>query len=649
MGSTKPLLVAAMAQPRVERKLVSVVVADVVGYSRLTELDEEGTHARLNALQRDLFKPKISEHHGRIIKDTGDGALLEFASVVDAVRCAVEIQREMIDRNADFPEDRRILFRFGINLGDVIAEPGDIHGDGVNVAARLEGLAEPGGVCISGTAHDQVRDRLSYVFTEKGEQTVKNIARPVRVYSLGANAIAALPASPPSVDYEPSSGRYWNRGWLAGAGMAAVLVVAAGLWLGFKPAKEPSLAGSVPRLPIVVLPFANLSGDPAKDYLADVITEELTTALSRIRGSFVIARSTAFTYKGKPIDVKQIGKDLGVRYVLEGSVQPSDSKVRVTAQFIDAETGAHQWADQFDADRADLLEMQDEIVVRLSRALSFQLLALDIARVNRTRPGNLDAEDLALRCLADLIAGPTNWATAFGLCDRALQIDPRNVLALSISAHLIIIPVTIAQSDDPIAATRQADELVSRALAIDPNYDYAHIVKAWVLTTQNRQEEAIIEAERGLALNPSSVDAYMVIGVANNLLCRPDRSIEAVDKAVRLSPRDVAIGLFYEIKGEAYFIMRKDADTIEWIRRSRAPVHRFVDPYTALLLASASALSGQQAEAGAAIKAYLADSRTKSRTISQFQKQQLAMENNPKWVAYNERFAEGLRLAGMPE
>jgi adenylate cyclase len=223
--------------------------------SRLTELDEEGTHARLNALQRDLLKPKVSEHHGRIIKDTGDGVLLEFASVVDAVRCAVEIQREMIDRNVDFPEDRRIVFRFGINLGDVIVEPNDIHGDGVNVAARLEGLAEPGGVCISGTAHDQVRDRLPYVFTEKGEQTVKNIARPVRVYSLGANAIAALPASPPSVDNQQSPGRHWNRGWMAAAGMVAVLVVAAGLWLGFKPAKEPSLAGSAPRLSMVVLPF----------------------------------------------------------------------------------------------------------------------------------------------------------------------------------------------------------------------------------------------------------------------------------------------------------------------------------------------------------------------------------------------------------
>jgi adenylate cyclase len=504
-------------------------------------------------------------------------------------------------------------------------------------------------VYISGTAYDQVRDRLPYVFTEKGEQTVKNIARPVRVYSLGANAIAAQPASPPSADNQQSYGKYLNRGWLAAAGMAAVVIVAAGLWLGFKPAKEPSLA-ALPRLSIVVLPFTNLSGDPAQDYLADVITEELTTAVSRIRGAFVIARSTAFTYKGKPIDVKQIGKDLGVRYALEGSAQYSGTKVRVTAQFIDAETGAHLWADQFDADRSNLLEMQDEIVVRLSRALLFQFVAVDIARVKRTRPGNLDAQDLAMRCEADLIAGPASYPTAFSLCDRALQIDPRNVLALTISAYLIIIPVILAQSDDPIAATRRADELASRALAIDPNDDFPHVVKAWVLMAQNRHEEAIVEAEHSMALNPSDVDAYMAIGIANNFLCRPDLVFEAIDKAIRLSPRDPGLWVLYEIKAEAYFTMRQDANTIEWTHRSVATAPTgYREPYAMLMLASASALSGQQAEAGEAIKAYLASSEAKSRTISQFQTQQLAMANNPRWLAYNERFAEGLRKAGLPE
>ncbi|HEY8671390.1 MAG TPA: adenylate/guanylate cyclase domain-containing protein, partial [Terriglobales bacterium] len=569
-----------MVQQRIERKLVSVFVADVVGYSRLMELDEEGTHARLNAIQQDLLKPKISEHRGNIIKNTGDGTLVEFASVVDAVRCAVAIQRAMSDRSADFPEDRRIVFRIGINLGDVIVEPGDIHGDGVNVAARLEGLAEPGGVCISGTAYDQVRDRVPYVFTEKGEQTVKNISRPVRVYSLSANTVAAQMASPPSMDNRQSSGRYWRRGWLPAAGITTVIVAVAGLWFGFKPTKVTSMSRPLPRLSIVVLPFTNLSGDPGQDYLADVITEELTTGLSRIKGAFVIARSTAFTFKGKPVDVKQVGKDLGVRYVLEGSAQPGGGKVRVTAQLIDAETGAHLWADQFDADRSDLLEMQDDIVTRLSRALTIQLVAADVVRVSRTKPDNPDAQDLAMRCSARMTgkADPAEWAAAANLCERALQIDSRNVLALGLTAFLEMVPVISAQSSDPTEAIRRADERASRAIAIDPNYDVAHLAKSWVLMAQNRHEEAIVEAEQSLTLNPSNIDAYLPLGIANLFLCRPERSIEAADKAIRLSPRDFELWAFYEIKGEAFFIRQQDANAIEWVRRSLAIAPQ-ADPY----------------------------------------------------------------------
>ncbi len=637
-----------MVQQRVERKLVSVVVADVVGYSRLMELDEEGTHARLNVLQRDLLKPKISEHRGRIIKNTGDGALVEFASVVDAVRCAVEIQREMIDRSADFPEDRRIVFRIGVNLGDVIVEPGDIHGDGVNVAARLEGLAEPGGVCISGTAYDQVRDRVPYVFTEKGEQTVKNISRPVRVYSLSANAIAALLASPPSVVQRQPSGRYWRRGWPAAVGIATVIVVVAGLWFGFKTAKETSMSGSLPRLSIVVLPFTNLSADPGQDYLADVITEELTTGLSRIKGAFVIARSTAFTYKGTPVEVKQVSKDLGVRYVLEGSAQHGGSKVRVTAQLIDAATGAHLWADQFDADQSDLLEMQDEIVTRLSRALAIQLVAADVVRVSRTRPDNLNAQDLAMRCSAGMtgMTEPTEWAAAANLCERALQIDGSNVLALGLMALLEVIPS--AQSADPTKAILRADERASRAIAIDPNFDVAHLAKSWVLMAQNRHEEAIVEAEHTLLLNPSNITAYLPLGFANVFLCRPERSIEAADKAIRLSPRDPLLWVFYEIKGEAFFILQQEVNTIEWVRRSLA-IAPHGDPNALLLLISSLALSNHEADASDALKRYLSSSSAKSKTISQFQKQRRSLADNPKWLAYNVRFAEGLRLAGMPE
>jgi adenylate cyclase len=638
-----------MVQQRVERKLAAVLIADVVGYSRLMELDEEETHRRLRALQQQLLDTKICEYRGRTIKNTGDGVLVDFASVVDAVRCAVEIQRRMIEYNIDNSDDRRIEFRIGVNLGDIIVTPEDIYGDGVNVAARLEGLAEPGGLCISGTAHDHVRDKVPYAFVEMGERTVKNISRPVRVYGLSANAVADLPAAPSTAE-TPQSTRYPLSRTLLSVGIAAVIMVALGLWLAIKPGKAPQLDAAEPPYSIVVLPFANLSGDPAQDYFPDVITEGLTTALSRIRGAFVIARSTAFTYKGKPVDVRQVGKDLNVRYALEGSAQYSGGKVRVNAQLIDAETGAHIWADQFDADRTDMLEMQDEIVTRLSRALAIQLVDVDIARVKRTRAGNMDAQDLAMQCLSGITRStePEDIAAATSLCQRALQIDDRNALALGLTAITTIYPVIAAQSSNPAEATKLADELASRALAIDPNYGLAHNAKAWVLLAESRHEEAIVEAQRCLSLNPSDIDAYLVLGIANNFLARPDRSLEVADKAIRLSPRDPHLWGLYEIKGEAYFMMRQDGNAIEWLRREMAIAPRG-DPYALVLLVSALALTGQTAEARDALTQYLSNSSTQSKTIAQFRAQQLSLANNPKWLAYNERIVEGLRMAGMVE
>ncbi|MCS3763185.1 adenylate/guanylate cyclase domain-containing protein [Bradyrhizobium centrosematis] len=516
-----------MVRQRVERKLAAVLVADVAGYSRLMELDEEETHRRLSVLQREVIRAQIGQHHGKIIKNTGDGALVEFASVVDAVRCAVEIQRRMRERNADVTNDRQIEFRIGVNLGDVIVEPDDIYGDGVNVAARLEGLADPGGLSISGTAYDQVRDKVPYLFVDKGEQTVKNISRPIRVYALGVDAVASLPELPSTLE-APRSSRYrMNRALLA-ACVSGIILVAGGLWFGIKSARAPQSAADSSRFSMVVLPFVNLRGNPAQDYFADAITEELAAALSRVKGAFVIARSTAFTYKGKPVDVKQVGKELGVRHALEGSAQYSGGKMRVNAQLIDTGTGAHIWADQFDADRSDLLEMQVEIVIRLLRALSLQFVDVELARAMRTRPGNLEAQDLALQCVSNLIKSPD--FEAIGPCRRALQLDSGNALALSLLAFAAIYPVVSSQSDNPKEAIKQADELASRALAADPNVASGHTAKAWVLTAVGRQEEAIVEAEKSLALNPSAMDGYIVIGVANNFLTRADRSIETVER-----------------------------------------------------------------------------------------------------------------------
>jgi len=634
-----------MVRQRFERKLAAILVADVAGYSRLMELNEEETHRRLSVLQRELISAQIGEHHGKIIKNTGDGALAEFASIVDAVRCAVELQRRMSERNAGIPSDRRIEFRIGVNLGDVIVEPNDIYGDGVNVAARLEGLADPGGLCISHTAYDQIRDKVPYLFVDQGEQTVKNISRPVRVYALSAAAVAALPTFSSAAD-TPRPSIYRTSRAMFAACIVGIALVGAGLWFGVKSAKAPQIAADSSRFSMVVLPFANLSGDPAQDYFADVITEGLTTALSRVKGAFVIARSTAFTYKGKAVDVKQVGKELGVRYALEGSAQYNGGKMRVNAQLIDAETGAHIWADQFDADRFDLFQMQDDIVIRLSRALAIQLVDFDLARVMRTRPGNLDAQDLAMQCLSSMIRSAD--PESVGPCQRALQLDGGNALALGLTAFAIIFPVLNAQSTDPKDAIKLADDLASRALLADPNFAGAHSAKAWVLMAEGRHEKAIVEAERCLALNPSAVEGYLIIGIANNFLARPDRSLEMIEKAIRLSPRDPILWGAYEAKGEAYFILQQDERAIEWIHRSMA-VAPSRDPYSMLILISASALNGQQAQASDALKAYLADSGARSKTIAQFQTQQLSLADNANWIAYNKRFVEGLRKAGFPE
>jgi adenylate cyclase len=379
------------------RKIAAILVADIVGYSRLAGTDEDRTLSRLRGLRSDLIDPAIDAHHGRIVKRTGDGSLIEFRSVVDAVRCAIEVQNGLSERNAGLPPERRIEFRCGVHLGDVVEEAdGDLMGDGVNVAARLEGVAKPGTICLSEDAYRQVKSRLDLVVTDLGAQSLKNIAEPVRVYSLEVGK--SLPKST-----KPATPKQRSMFTLLTAGIIALLAVGAGISLAVRGTRGPEISSTTPRLSIVVLPFANLSGDPTQDYLADALTEELTTSLSRISGAFVIARSTAFTYKGKPVDVKQIGRDLGVRYVLEGSEQHIGGQIRVSAQLIDAATGAHLWADQFDADRGDLLQMQDEIITRLSWPLQIRLVDVDAAHLARTTPGNLDAQDLAMRCLAGLL------------------------------------------------------------------------------------------------------------------------------------------------------------------------------------------------------------------------------------------------------
>ena len=416
-----------MAEHGVERRLAAILCADIVGYSRLMGADEVGTLARMRTLRADLIDPGIGAHNGRIVKTTGDGLLVEFASVVDAVECAVDIQRSMAAHNSGIPEEQRIVFRMGVNLGDVIVEDGDIFGDGVNVAARLEGLAPPGGICVERTVRNQVRDRMPIKFEDLGEQEVKNIARPVRVFRVvldeaAASEIprpAAIPAAP------------WKRKAVA-AGVA-VLVAAAGivLWqLPWQPAGGPDAAdGPALALPdkpsIAVLPFNNMSGDPEQEYFADGMSEDLITDLSKISGLFVIARNSSFVYKGKSVDVKQVGRALGVRYVLEGSVRRAGNRVRINAQLIDATTGRHLWADRYDGSLADVFALQDEVTRKIIAELKVHLTPTEQARQARKGTVDVDAHDAFLRGWAHYLRStPDDYAKAVPYLEEAIRRDP---------------------------------------------------------------------------------------------------------------------------------------------------------------------------------------------------------------------------------
>lgn len=454
------------------------------------------------------------------------------------------------------------------------------------------------------------------------------------------------------------SGRRWTLKKIGGliaafAAMGTVLAGLAGYWTTYRTITREILAPvkpgpTAPRLSVVVLPFSNLTGDAAQDYLGDVITEELTTSLSRIPHSFVIARSTAFTYKGKAVDVRQIGRDLGVRYILEGSQEQGGNRVRVNAQLIDADTGAHLWADQFDADRTDLLDMQDRIATRLSRALQIRLIEVDAARVARTHPGDADAEQLAMRCQAVLVGahpGSVEAQGGYSLCERALERDERNVRALVSLSFKFTDRILSEQSPDRESDVRQASELVSRALATDPNDYGAHFAKAEILLGQQRFEEAIVEAERSLALNPSFVSAYSALSVASSFLGRPQEALDYADKAMRLSPRDPNLYAFYLNKGFALSLLDQDDQAIGWLRRAVAAAPQW--PLPQVLLAAALSLTGHESEARDVLNRYLSLTWTRARTIAQFKEQMPS--NNPLFLAFAARFVEGLRKAGMPD
>jgi TolB-like protein/class 3 adenylate cyclase/Tfp pilus assembly protein PilF len=645
------------------RRLAAILAADVAGYSRLMGQDEAGT-AQAVRESRDAATPIVASHGGRIVNTMGDGVLLEFPSVVAAVECAIAVQRLMFQRNAEVPEDKRIVYRIGVHLGDVLIDGDDILGDGVNIAARLEGVAKPGAICLSEDAYRQVKGRLSLAVNDLGSTQLKNIAEPVHVYSLEVGqpspAKLAKPAEPVTPAASAPQKRRIGLPPPAAALVALVVVIAGGAWWFLNSNRPAPVTTNAPpplatqRLSIVVLPFANLSGDPAQDYLVDALTDELTTSLARIPGTFVIARNTAFTYKGKPVDAKAIGKDLGVRYVLEGSVHPSGDRMRVNAQLIDAASGAHLWAEKFDTARADLLQMQDEIVTHLARAMEARLTEVEAARLKRAPVANPDAEDLALQCQAALDkAGYFGKEAEAGypLCEQALGVDPNNVRALVNLATKFWAPVNLGASADPKADTRRADELLSQALALDPTAAGAHNGKAWNLRDQGRIEEAVAERELALVLDPVDVGVLQGLAWDHVYLGHFDKGLELFDQAIRLSPRDPELQFMYLGKSFTSFGLKQYDQTIDWARRGIAIGSSIPFPYQNL--AAALALTGHEAEAREALQHYLAlPSSERVRTIAatkEYNARLVSPNSDPRILDSLERLYEGLRKAGMPE
>jgi TolB-like protein/class 3 adenylate cyclase len=587
---------------RVGRRLSAILTADVAGYSRLMGLDEVGT-ARVLRDHRAVADMLVAKHGGRIVKTTGDGLLIEFPSVVDAVECAVAVQAVMAERNDGVPLDQRMLLRIGINLGDILVEGDDILGDGVNIAARLEAIAEPGGICISSTAYDHVRGKVAFEFVDLGEKNLKNIARPVRAYS----------------------------------------VVRDGLGAGAQGGGTTPGPVSAPRLSIVVLPFANIGGDPEQDYFADGVTETLTTDLSRIAGSFVIARNSAFSYKGKSPDVRQVGRELNVRYALEGSVQRSGNRLRVNVQLIDAETGNHLWAERFDKLIADLFDMQDEIVSRLANALDAQLTAAEARRAERSP--NPNAMDLNFQGMACLHRGLTNehMAQARGLFERALALDPGNVEALVGTAVVDFNRGVTFSIDDQTASLTAAETTLIKVLSMAPQHAQAHMYLGVVHIFTSRAAQSIAECEQALALDRNLANAHGWIGHAKFHLGRVEETEAHIHEALRLSPRDIFAYRWMLFVGFAKFWQGADAEAVVWLRRGIEANRNF--PFTHFLLAAALASLGALDEARAAVQTGLA--LDAGFTLRRYRAG--ASSDNPTFLAGRERVYEGMRIAGVPE
>jgi adenylate cyclase len=582
------------------RRLAAILAADVAGYSRLMGADEEGTLERLKVLRRELADPKIKEHRGRIVKTTGDGLLVEFASVVDAVRCAVDVQREMALRNTAVAAERRIEFRMGINLGDIIKDRGDIYGDGVNVAARLEALAEPGGICVSRVVRDQVRDKLDFGFEDRGEQQVKNIARPVRVFDVKiAGDTATMPPDPP-----------------AGAPLALP--------------DKPSIA---------VLPFANMSGDPEQEYFADGMVEDIITGLSRIKWLFVIARNSTFVYKGRAIDVKQVGRELGVRYVLEGSVRKAGNQVRVTGQLIDTASATHVWAQRYDRPLDDIFALQDELTISVIGAIEPSLRQAEIERAKRKRPDSLDAYDFYLRALPNAFAAmPETADQALPLLQQAIAIEPDYAAAhaaIAFCHEVRYIRAGLLETDK-----RTALRHARIAIATGGDDATALAAGAFVIGILECDYGTALNAfDRALALSPSSAFALSFSAIVRAWAGDCATAVEQAEQSLRLSPFDALLYMPYVGLAYAHFFAGRFEEAALAASRAAQANPQFSIPWVLRTAALAKLGRGDEAQAGARRLLELWPQFTISGYIG-------GNFTSPERLAM---FTDPLRRAGLPE
>jgi adenylate cyclase len=595
----------ALTDKRVERRLAAVLAADVAGYSRLMGADEEGTLGKLKALRKALFDPKIVEHRGRIVKTTGDGMLVEFASAVDAARCAVEIQRDMAAQNSDVPPDGRIEFRIGIHVGDIIIDDNDIFGDGVNIAARLEGIAEPGGVCISDDAHRQIRGKVDFSYNDMGLQSLKNIVEPMRAWHmrLGSDAISLLPLSS----------------------------VAA-----------PIQALALPDKPsIAVLAFQNMSGDAEQEYFADGIAEDIITALSKSRWLFVIARNSSFTYKGHAVDIKQIGRELGVRYVLEGSVRKAGNRLRITGQLIEAATGTHLWAERYDRALEDIFAVQDEITHSIIGAIAPGILAAEIQRSQGKETAELGQWERLMRAHWRIRRFTREDSSeAIRLLDELLQRQPDNAMALADLAFSLHFAALFGWTDAPAAAKVRMSETARRAVASDEQDAAAHTSLSIHELFLGQHDNAIRRLLRAIDLDPNSSFARGYLGTAYAFCGECDPAIQNLQEAMRLSPRDFLMVVWFTVSAWAYLSAGNFEQASDCARRAIDCNPAFPDAHATFAAASAHLGHADDARAGLDEFMRLMPGLTvgDDRLIRPFRR-----------PADRERFLEGLRKAGLPE